>query len=452
MLSEAWENQNAAPPLVANTVKKSDEELKEQVTQKSSEPKEAEPSYVYAASQNTEYEGVGEIDAEGMHDEKSAENGDVDETKMTVENSTERNRESNDTIEPNIQGAHLSDADDSSSSSSRSSSDEDDSGDDVETIGNSSSEDEKSVAESEHDGVEEAISTGNNVTKSNARAASRGENCNVINQSTNVVTAPVATEDGNSPESSSSSRCSSSSSDGESSSSDDDSEILLSQSSIIAQTIEEKSEVLITNLPLASGKRTPCVSAVDNNAVYTQESELVPTILFENLDDENRTVLTTVQKKSKIDDQPSSSSTIDEDSSSSSSSSSVSEESDNDSSLKKDGSSLRSGGDDTVEQRSGGGVKANEKSTVPATPEEEDDGSTSSSSTGSSSSSDSSSESDSDTSSSSNEAEGETREAQQNSPVSGIIPPVVLSSRERRRTPLVSANRKIVINATTGKR
>ena len=119
-LSEAWENQNAAPPVVTNTVRESDEELEEQVAQKSSEPKEAEPSYVYVASQNTEYGGVGEIDEESMHDAKRAENGDVDETKLTAENITERNIERNDTIKLNIQEAHLSDADDSSSSSSRS--------------------------------------------------------------------------------------------------------------------------------------------------------------------------------------------------------------------------------------------------------------------------------------------------------------------------------------------
>jgi hypothetical protein len=439
-LSEAWENQKAAPPVVSNTVRKYDEELEEQVGQQSGQPKEAEPSYICVASQNAEYGDVCEIDKKSMHDTKSAEDGHVDETKMTVGNITEWSLEGND-IEPNIQGSDLSvDGDSSSSSSSSgSSSDEDNSEDSVQTIGNSSSEDDQSEAESEHDGVEEAISAGNNVTKLNTRMAGGGENCNTINQSTTVVTAPLATEDGSTSESSGSSRGSRSAS----SNSDDDSAILLSQSYTEAQTIEEKRKAL-----LASGRITPCVSALENNAVYTQESEILPTILFDDADDANRTASVTVQKDRKSDDNSS-----DEDSTSSSSTSSESDdEEDKYTLLKKDVSSFRSGGNDTVEQRCGDGDKANEKSTVPTALEEEDDGSTSSSSTGSSSSSDSSSDSDSDTSSSSNEGEEETREAHQISPVSGNIPPVVLSSRGRRRTPLVSANRKIVINALTGKR
>jgi hypothetical protein len=199
-LNEAWENQEAAPLVVTDTMKISDEELVKRVDQQSSQPKEA--------SLSTEQWDVGVIDEESMSDAKG-----VGETKFTVENITERNIEGNDTIEqPIIQGANLSDA----SLSSSSSSDEDDS---------ESSEDEMSR---------------------------RGKNYNIIKQSTTDITAPVTTEDGTSSKSSISSIGSKCSSNSGSSSSDDDSVILFSQSSTIAQTIEEKKEVLIINPPLTA--------------------------------------------------------------------------------------------------------------------------------------------------------------------------------------------------------
>jgi hypothetical protein len=142
----------------------------------------------------------------------------------------------------------------------------------------------------------------------------------------------------------------------------------------------------------------------------------------------------------KRDDDSSSSSTSDGNSSSSSSSSSSSDESDDE--------------DDKRDEVCNIGaeiLRVVDKNAVDATSpnKDSDESSSSSSSTGSSSSSDSSSDSDSDSDSSSSKDDGE-KKAQQNSPVSGNIPPVVQSSsRGRRRAPLVPANRKIVINTST---
>ena len=263
-MSEAWENQHAPPAIVNNNVGKSEDVVNVQ----RGRTNDAECTVVNenivnnAPTNDTEVVDAGEVGDESMHDAfADAENvdGDVGDKNMTVE-----------TSELNDQGDELSaaadddDDDDSSSASSSSSGAGDESKDDVETIGKSSSEEDQS--DTEHENI-------------------------IVDPSEKVVTAQVAMGEDNSSESSSSSG-----SDGDSSSSgsiddddnkgdDENDEILLSQSSAIAPTNEQNSEILITNLPLASGKSTPSV----NDTIYTQESELVPIILFGDGSDAYRT-------------------------------------------------------------------------------------------------------------------------------------------------------------------
>ncbi len=419
-MSEAWENQHAPPAIVNNNVGKSEDVVNVQHGRTNDAECTVVNEYIVnnAPTNDTEVVDAGEVGDESMHDEfADAENvdGDVGDKNMTVE-----------TSELNDQGDELSaaddDDDDSSSASSSSSGAGDESKDDVETIGKSSSEEDQSDTDHE----------------------------NIVDPSGKVVTAQVATGEDNSSESSSSS--SSGSDDSSSSGSIDDDnnkdddendEILLSQSSAIAPTNELNSEVLITNLPLPSGKSTPSL----NDTIYTQDSELDPTILFGDGNDAYRTTKVPARTNGKRVENVKASLT----SQKTSSSYAVGEESDGEA----DKGTLNEA-DDKGEQHSGSGEKPTEKHTLPKTADDDKkDSSTSSSSSGSSSSSDSSSDSDTDTSSSSStEDEGDATKAPENAPALGSIPPVVQSSsaRGRRRTPLVSATRKIVIHASSGKR
>jgi hypothetical protein len=429
-LSEAWENQQAPPSIVNNDdVEKSEDRSGVNVVNvKHSRTKDAErtvagETIMNNASNDTELVDVGEVGDESMHDaydDAGDVDGDVGDKNMTVATSEQINQ--GDEF-PAAAADDDDDDDDSSSASSNSTSKDDESIDEVETIGKSSSEDDQSDIEHE----------------------------NIVDPSEKVVPAQVAMGGDNSSESSNSS---SSGSDGDSSSSgsiadddnkddDENDEILLSQSSAIGPTNELNSEILITNLPLASGKSTPSL----NDTIYTQESELVPTILFGDGNDAYRTTLAPAHKNGKRVENVNSSLTSEKNSSSSG----VGEENDGEA----DKGTLNEP-DDKGEQRSGIVDKPTEKHTLPKTSDDDnEDSSTSSSSSESSSSSDSSSDSDSDTSSSSStEDEGDATKAPENAPALGSIPPVVQSSsaRGRRRTPLVSATRKIVIHASSGKR
>jgi len=450
-LSEALENQMVAPSLVNSNVRKSKDRLEVPVDIPPGQPKDANHTEsdvadedMISAPKNTQSVDAGDVGDEIINDAfKGAENIDgVVSEAMTDESIAKHNLESVQTIEPNAQGEELSADDDSSSSSSSSSDEEDEGKNDVETIGKSSSE--------EDDGEENSFAASNDGNQTNTTVSSNNEPSN-ISDGRIEIDAPDAAEEGYPVDSSSSSDdgSSSSSSSDDDDDDDDDSEIILSQSSNIAPTTEQSSEILVTNLPFASGKTTtPAISAVDNNAIFTQESELVPTILFGEIGDERQLrgkdmIISLAQKNGKRDDDSSSSSTGDANSSSTSSSSSSSDESDDEDDNRGEvcnvGADILRVGD----KNAAGNIDATSPN------KDGDESSSSSSSTGSSSSSDSSSDSDSDTDNSCSQDDGE-KKAQQNSAVSGNIPPVVQSrSKGRRRAPLVPANRKIVINTST---
>ena len=246
---------------------------------------------------------------------------------------------------------------------------------------------------------------------------------------------------------------------------------------------------------IMSGKATPHVSIANSDQIFTQESAIAPTNLFGRMDrkyGDNQhkrggeiESATPPNEEGKSKDARSAQK-WDSDSSSSSSSSSDSDDSSGSESDKEreipsktellangnvvydnkkpqpypmtqasyesDCSSGSSSSGSEDDNNDGGSSNEEEKESNPtATPITDDKGASSSSSSDTSSSSDSSSDSGSESSSS--RSEDERREAdpvQQKSPVSMSILPVVRSSRGRRRTPLVSMSRKIIINTSTG--
>ncbi|KAL9190102.1 hypothetical protein ACHAXT_007313 [Thalassiosira profunda] len=217
----------------------------------------------------------------------------------------------------------------------------------------------------------------------------------------------------------------------------------------VQQTME-KSKGVTFKLD-AAGKATPYdLATTDSDPNFTQESAIVPKDLFGGKGSQQK-----AQKKRSKGDVPVDESDDDSASSSSSgSSSSDSEESDDgegglQTTTKPKHSAANSGRDDSEGESSGDdeeGAKGKPAQDTDANNDAE------SSSSGSGSSSDSSSDSDSDSSSSSEEAEEEKKvtKKKETTPSSSALP-VVRSSRGRRRTPLVSMSKKIVINPSNGK-
>jgi hypothetical protein len=301
--------------------------------------------------------------------------------------------------------------------------------------------------------------------------------------------------DSDSNSSSSSSSSSSSDDSGDEGSIVEGTEIVTGGTNVPTQKSQKDNERERQTSHFMSEKATPHFNITNSDQIFTQESDIVPTNLFgKRIDDANQhkwwegNDSATPSNEEAMSKDARSAKRWESDSSSSSSSSSDSEESNRKESVEKreiplkierlaNGSEVHgdknprshltthasfkrgSSSDSTSRsteglKKDGGNNKEKEESNPSATPIRDDKSGSSSSSSDTSSSSGSFSDSDSESSSSSSSSSEDERRKmealQQKTPVSTIILPVVRSSRGRRRTPLVSMNRKIIITTSTG--